>query len=158
VLCNNFEHLCLTRWCGGIGEVRWKLYTYHTISVIWPSSYQNLLKLAEIWQSSNKNKNAPFSESRCISILLSGGLGCRILWFWPRPLPRPHDQGRLEKSAPSAASCRLPRGLRFCTKIHVRSNINIKNKSRESINIVGTYRCRKASCTALLMRVGADSS
>ena len=36
------------------------MYTQHTISVILPSSYQNLLKFVEIWQNSNKNKNAPF--------------------------------------------------------------------------------------------------
>ena len=35
----------------------------HTISVIFPSSYQNLSKLVEIWQSSNKNKNAPFLDT-----------------------------------------------------------------------------------------------
>jgi len=47
-----------------------------------------------------------------------GGLGYSLLWFWPRPLPRPQDQGQVwEKSASSAASCR---GLSFCTKISIK--------------------------------------
>jgi len=36
------------------------MYVQHTISVILPSSYQNLLKLVETWQSSNKNKKCSF--------------------------------------------------------------------------------------------------
>ena len=37
------------------------------ISAIFPSTYQNLLKLVETWRSSNKNKMQFFSKTRCIS-------------------------------------------------------------------------------------------
>jgi len=34
---------------------------------ILPSTYQILLKLVEIWRSSNKNKNAQFFWDKCIT-------------------------------------------------------------------------------------------
>jgi len=34
------------------------MHTQHTISAILPSTYQNLFKFMEIWQSSDRNKNA----------------------------------------------------------------------------------------------------
>jgi len=43
-----------------MGQVRWKIFINHTISASLPSTYQNLLKLVEIWWSSERNKNAQF--------------------------------------------------------------------------------------------------
>ena len=43
-----------------MGQVRWKIFIQHTISVTLPSVYQNLLKWVEIWLSSDSNKNAQF--------------------------------------------------------------------------------------------------
>jgi len=53
----------VVRW-HRLSEVE-NVYIAYTMSVLLPSSYQNLLKLVEIRQSSNKN--APFSETRCIT-------------------------------------------------------------------------------------------
>jgi len=36
------------------------MYIQHTISAILPSTHQNLLNFMEIWQSSDRNKNAQF--------------------------------------------------------------------------------------------------
>jgi len=43
-----------------MSQVRLKMYIQHTILAILPSTYQNLLNFMEIWQSSDRNKNAKF--------------------------------------------------------------------------------------------------
>jgi len=43
-----------------MSEVRWKMNIQHIISAILPSTYQNLLQLMEIWQSSDRNNFAQF--------------------------------------------------------------------------------------------------
>src|SRR6218665_2620855 len=43
-----------------MSEVRWKMYMEHKMSAICSSTYQKLLKLIEIWQSSDRNNFAQF--------------------------------------------------------------------------------------------------
>jgi len=43
-----------------MSEVRWKVYMWHKISAILPSTYQKLLKLIEIRRSSDINNFAQF--------------------------------------------------------------------------------------------------
>jgi len=38
-----------------VGQVKWQTFTQHTILATLPSTYQNLLKLVEIWRSSDRN-------------------------------------------------------------------------------------------------------
>ena len=65
-----FSTFVFNRYCDDMSRVRRKLYILHLISAILSSTYQKLLKLMEIWRSSDIN-NSPqfFSETPCIYIL-----------------------------------------------------------------------------------------
>jgi len=43
-----------------MGQIRWKIFIYHTSSATLQSTYQNSFMLVEIRQSSDRNKNAQF--------------------------------------------------------------------------------------------------
>jgi len=51
-----------------VGQVRWKIFIQHTILAILPSNYQNLLKLVEILQSADSNKNAQFFRHSVVTV------------------------------------------------------------------------------------------
>jgi len=59
-LCNNLEHLRLTRWCVDANYVRWKMSAPQIILSSLPSLCQKLSKLVENWRSSVKNNFAVF--------------------------------------------------------------------------------------------------
>ena len=79
MLGKSLEHSPLTRQCGDTSQVRWKVYIQHTISAILPSIYQNLLKMMEIWRSSNTKQKFSFLRhgvySRC-SVYI-----CKSFWI-----------------------------------------------------------------------------
>jgi len=64
-LCNNLEHLRLTRYCIDVSWVRWKMSAPHIILNNLPSLCQKLSDLVEVWRSYNKNNFACFFETRC---------------------------------------------------------------------------------------------
>ena len=61
-LCNNLEHLRLTRYCGDMNYVRWKMSSSRITVASLPPFCQKLSKLVEILRSSDKNKFAQFSR------------------------------------------------------------------------------------------------
>ena len=63
-------------WVG----VRRKIFIQHTILPILPSAYQHLLKLVEIWRSSDKQKCTVF-ETRCIKAISPDERATRG-YFW----------------------------------------------------------------------------
>jgi len=76
------ENICVLQgktvtWVG----VRRKIFIQHTILAILPSAYQHLLKLVEIWRSSDRNKNARFFETRCINAISPDERATRG-YFW----------------------------------------------------------------------------
>jgi len=50
-----------------MSEVRWKMYIWHKTSAIPLSTYEKLLKLMEIWRSSDRSSLCSLFETQCIS-------------------------------------------------------------------------------------------
>ena len=53
-ICNNFRTSDFHKVGSDVGQVRWKIFIHHTISPSFLCTYQTLLKVVEIGQSSDK--------------------------------------------------------------------------------------------------------
>ena len=64
-----------------MGQVRRKIFIQHTILATLPSTYQNLLKLVEIWQSSDRNKDAVFFRHDGYGIWSNTTVHCTVYLY-----------------------------------------------------------------------------